>query len=136
MQCRNSKFLFVLPKKNTLKSRILLQNCRNCFIWYRPSPNVSTTPITAMGCWQCLPLSVVQLKGKHCRKRQCWNVVVDTFGPDDTIWPKTKKVQYWFSIFIVLGIYYFVFHWDCCVIHSNFMWNIATNFPFAYNIKS
>ena len=72
----------------------------------------------------------------HCRKRQCWNVVVDTFGPDDTIWPKAKKVQYWFLIFIVLGIYYFVFHWDCCVIHSNFMWNIATNFPFAYNIKS
>ena len=31
-------------------------------------PNVSTTPITAMGCRQCLPLSVVQLKGKHCRK--------------------------------------------------------------------
>ena len=40
-----------------------------------PSPNVSTTPITAMGCWQCLPLSVVQLKGKHCH-----NGVVDTFG--------------------------------------------------------
>ena len=27
-----------------------------------PCPNVSTTHITAMGCWQCLPLSVVQLK--------------------------------------------------------------------------
>ena len=26
-------------------------------------PNVSTTPITAMGCRHCLPLSVVQLKG-------------------------------------------------------------------------
>ena len=38
-------------------------------------PDVSTTPITAMGCRQCLPLSVVQLKGKHCR-----NGVVDTFG--------------------------------------------------------
>ena len=36
-------------------------------------PNVSTTSITAMGCQQCLPLSVVQLKGKH-------NGVVDTFG--------------------------------------------------------
>ena len=34
-------------------------------------PNVSTTPITAMGCWQSLPLSVVQLKGKHCRKPHC-----------------------------------------------------------------
>ena len=29
-------------------------------------PKISTTPITAMGCWQCLSLSVVQLKGKHC----------------------------------------------------------------------
>ena len=29
-------------------------------------PNVSTTPITAIGCRQCLSLSVVQLKGKHC----------------------------------------------------------------------
>ena len=43
-------------------------------------PNVSTTPITAMGCRQCLPLSVVQLKGKHCRKPHCCNGVVDTFG--------------------------------------------------------
>ena len=31
--------------------------------------NVSTTPIMAMGCRQCLPLSVVQLKGKHCKKK-------------------------------------------------------------------
>ena len=43
-------------------------------------PNVSTTPITAMGCRQCLLLSVVQLKGKHCRKPHCRNGVVDTFG--------------------------------------------------------
>ena len=43
--------------------------------------NVSTTPIMAMGCRQCLPLSVVQLKGKHCRKPHCRNGVVDTFGP-------------------------------------------------------
>ena len=35
---------------------------------------------TAMGCRQCLPLSVVQLKGKHCRKLHCCNGVVDTFG--------------------------------------------------------
>ena len=33
-----------------------------------------------MGCRQCLPLSVVQLKGKHCRKPHCRNGVVDTFG--------------------------------------------------------
>ena len=30
------------------------------------SLNISTTPITTMGCQQCLPFSVVQLKGKHC----------------------------------------------------------------------
>ena len=30
-----------------------------------PCRNVSTTPITVMGCRQCLPLSVVHLKGKH-----------------------------------------------------------------------
>ena len=42
-------------------------------------PNVSTTPIMAMGCRQCLPLSVVQLKGKHCRKPHCRNRVVDTY---------------------------------------------------------
>jgi hypothetical protein len=33
-----------------------------------------------MGYRQCLPLSVVQLKGKHCRKPHCRNGVVDTFG--------------------------------------------------------
>ena len=51
--------------------------------------NVSTTPITAMGCRQCLPLSVVQLKGKHCRKPHCRNGVVNTFGPGET-WYFTK----------------------------------------------
>jgi hypothetical protein len=49
------------------------------------SPNVSTTLITALGCRQCLPLSVVQLKGKHCRKPHCRNGVVDTFGKN-VIW--------------------------------------------------
>ena len=50
-------------------------------VLFPPSPNVSTTPITTMGCRQCLPLSVVQLKGKHCQKLHCRNGVVDTFGP-------------------------------------------------------
>jgi hypothetical protein len=36
--------------------------------------------LTAMGTQQCLPLSVVQLKGKHCWKPHCCNGVVDTFG--------------------------------------------------------
>ena len=39
-------------------------------------PDLSTTPITAMWCRQCLPLIVVQLKGKHCRKSHCRNGVV------------------------------------------------------------
>ena len=42
-------------------------------------PSVSTTPITTMGCRQSLLLSVVQLKGKHCRKPHCGNGVVDMF---------------------------------------------------------
>ena len=42
-------------------------------------PNVSTPPITVMGWRQCLPLSVVPLKGKHCQKLHCCNGVVDTF---------------------------------------------------------
>ena len=41
--------------------------------------NVSTTPITAMGCRQCLSFSVVQLKGKQCRKPHYRNGVVDRF---------------------------------------------------------
>ena len=49
-------------------------------LWNTQCLNVSTTPITAMGCRQCLPLSVVQLKGKHCRKPHCRNGVVDSFG--------------------------------------------------------
>jgi hypothetical protein len=34
----------------------------------------------AMGCQQCLPLSVVPLKGKLCQKAHCRNGDVDTFG--------------------------------------------------------
>ena len=45
-------------------------------------PNISAAPITTMGCQQRLPLSVVQLKGKHCQKTHCHNGVVDTFRHD------------------------------------------------------
>ena len=31
----------------------------------RAGSDVFTTPITAMGCQECLTLSIVQLKGKH-----------------------------------------------------------------------
>ena len=37
-------------------------------------------PLRQWGCQKCLPLSVVQLKGKHCQKPHCRNGVVDTFG--------------------------------------------------------
>ena len=56
-------------------------------------PNVSTTPIMAMGCRQCLPFSVVQLKGKHCRKPQCRNGVVDTFEHCPYDYDKKNKIQ-------------------------------------------
>ena len=47
--------------------------------WKSLCRNVSTIPITAMGCQQCLPLSVVQLKDKHCWKLHCRNGVLDKF---------------------------------------------------------
>ena len=51
------------------------------FIFTKPGPNVSTTPITAMGCRQCFYLSVVPLKGKLIWKLRCLNGVVDTIRP-------------------------------------------------------
>ena len=44
----------------------------------KQGPNVFRTPILAMRCRQCSPLSVVQLKSKHCRKFHCRNGVVNT----------------------------------------------------------
>ena len=44
----------------------------------RRKPDYTQTPITAMGCWQCLPLSVVWLKGRYCQKPHCRDEVVDT----------------------------------------------------------
>ena len=58
-----------------------------------PGLNVSTTPITEMGCRQCLPLSVVQLKDKHCRKPHCRNGVLDTFGPNYPNYKIMKKID-------------------------------------------
>ena len=68
-----------IPPKETWKLVLPQQRqlLKVLFEWH--SPNVSTTPIMAMGCRQCLPLSIVQLKGKHCRKLRCRNGVVDTF---------------------------------------------------------
>ena len=37
-------------------------------------------PLQQWGAGNVYPFSVVQLKGKHCRKPHCRNGVVDTFG--------------------------------------------------------
>ena len=46
----------------------------------KAGPKVSTTPITKMGCQQCLSISVVQLKGKHCQIPHYRNEVVCSVG--------------------------------------------------------
>ena len=66
--------------KKRSKSSFDLSYCIKMYSTTRLCPNVSTTPITAMVCRQCLPLNVVQLKGKYCRKPHCRNGVVYTFG--------------------------------------------------------
>ena len=71
-------------------------------------PNVSTTPITAMGYWQCLTLSVVQLKGKHCRKPHCHNGVVDTFGQYLEIW--NQNGTYGSTLYLVYLVFSFLQH--------------------------
>ena len=78
--------LFWREKKLFCWSRKFLKKAENLQnFWdhknnlFKQCPNVSTTSITAMGCRQCLPLKVVPLKGKHCRKPHCCIGVVDTF---------------------------------------------------------
>ena len=63
-------------------------NYHSKFFLYK---NIPTTPITAMGCRQYLPLSVVQLQGKHCQKAHCHNGVADTF------WQGWVKLTIWHS---------------------------------------
>ena len=64
----------ILQLKRMNNSLVFVFHVRLC-------SNISTTPITAMGCRQFLPLSFVRMKGKHCQKTRCRNGVVDTFGP-------------------------------------------------------
>ena len=83
----------MIPKAGVDQSKVTISSSKRCmhsfsklimvfhFSSNHHCPNVSTTPITAMGCQQCLPLSVVQLKGKHCRKPHCCSGVVDTIRP-------------------------------------------------------
>ena len=54
-----------------------------------------------MGCQQFLPLSVVQLKGKHCRKPHCHNGFVDTFGHRLPYNPKVASLTV-HSVFVLL----------------------------------
>ena len=84
-----------------------------------PCPNVSTTPIMAIGCRQCLPLSVVQLKGKHCQKTHCCNGVVDTFRPcgirfyQSTTWQQFLVLNLgkpYLSCFILNLLIFFIFN--------------------------
>ena len=72
------QFIFVVSYKESINRETLL--CLIVLLVYS-FPNVSTTPIMAMGCRQCLPLSVVHKKSKHYQKPHCRNGVVDTFGP-------------------------------------------------------
>ena len=72
-------------------------------------PNVSTSPITAMVCKQCLSLSVVQLKGKHYQKTHCRNGVVHTFrhsgftaSVEREIWPEVSTSFFQFFLLIDL----------------------------------
>ena len=76
------------PKRRKVaEAELILISSVDDFKWRNPyCPNVSTTPITAMGCRQCLPLSVVQLKSKHCQKPHCRNGDVDMFGPSHSLY--------------------------------------------------
>jgi hypothetical protein len=47
---------------------------------------------------QCLPLSVVQLKGKHCRKPHCHNGIVDTFG----LTPQSLFLNYSYTKLLIM----------------------------------
>ena len=57
------------------------------------SPNVSTIPITAMGCQQCIPFSVVKLKGKHCQKPYCRNGARTATEMDGTLHTDFQKSE-------------------------------------------
>ena len=87
----------------------------------RLSPNVSTTPIMAMGCWQCLSPSVVQLKGKHCRKPHCCNGFVDTFELSRIYATKVDVIRV--TVWQVLGTFwhfsYMVHKWRCFLKAAN-----------------
>ena len=69
-------FFFVDQKKEKKTGQLVDQE---------PDQNhMDGTKHTAMGCRQCLSLSVVQLKGKRRQKTHCRNGVVETFESAST----------------------------------------------------
>ena len=66
---------------------IILANCYELVTALWMKQNVSTTPIMAMGCRQCLHISIVQLKGKHC-----WHCIA-IMGVVDTFWQSVTNVR-------------------------------------------
>ena len=67
-------------KKKSIIGLVLTMLCYQGSLSSQKRPERIYNSLTAMGCQQCLSLSVVQLKGKHCRKPHCNNWVVDMFG--------------------------------------------------------
>ena len=80
MSIRLLKSLADLITDTTLENTALLKYIFTTLMTYEKLQTPGNITLNLMGCWQCLPLSVVQLKGKHCRKPHCPNGVVDTFG--------------------------------------------------------
>ena len=82
-------FLFVRTEVWNISTIFSLQNYLHLFcLFFSPSSlfdhyfmkQITARTYLQLPLRQCLPLSVVQRKGKHCRKSHCRNRVVDTFG--------------------------------------------------------
>ena len=61
--CTYLNYILVLAVTKILLKIVHIKSTKNAqTLKYPHCPNVSTTPIAAMGCWQCLPLIVVNIK--------------------------------------------------------------------------
>ena len=74
-------------------------------------------PLRQWGCWQCLPLSVVELKDKHCQKTHCRNGVVDTL--------EYRNINTNNCIYIILSKFYP----NCPALNSEFSEQVLTHWP-------
>ena len=117
-QTRHSGAESKLYIPSTLKTQqekllIFISHIYDCLIRYFCTfhcSNVSIRPIIAMGCQQCLSLSVVQLKDKHCRKPHCRNGALDMLGMGRykcQICTDSFCVADIIIFFLILGIYNF-----------------------------